>query len=350
MNIVEPTLLIDKSRVEQNIDKMLERAKLFKTVLRPHFKTHQSVEIGEMFRERGVEAITVSSVGMAEFFAENGWNDILIAFPVNLLQLSQINALAAQIKLSILVDSLFSLRVLKSGITNSMDVFIKIDTGYNRSGLVFDDIEIEEITAEIESCSLLNFKGFLTHAGLTYNAKGIVDIEKIVDESMRQLQELKQKYPGIIISWGDTPSCSLSENLFGFDELRPGNFVYFDAMQYHIGSCKMEDIAVAVACPVVSVFPQRGEMIIYGGAVHISKEFIAADNNFKLFGYMVKLKEGKWQSPINGAWVSSLSQEHGIIRMPKHELEQFNPGDLIGVIPVHSCLTANLLRTNRIFF
>jgi len=319
MNIVEPTLLIDKSRVVRNIDSMLERANMFNAILRPHFKTHQSVEIGEVFRERGVEAITVSSVGMAEFFAENGWNDILIAFPINLLQLSQINDLAGKIKLSILVDSLFSIKALKNGITNSVDVFIKIDTGYHRSGLVFDDIEIEEITAEVESNCLLNLKGFLTHAGHTYNAKGIVEIEKIVEESKIQLQELKQKYPGTIISWGDTPSCSLSENLSGFDELRPGNFVFLDAMQYHIGSCKMDDIAVVAACPVVSVFPHRGEMIIYGGAVHLSKEFIAADN---------------------------LSQEHGIVKMPKKELEQFNPGDIIGVIPIHSCLTANLLQSN----
>jgi D-serine deaminase-like pyridoxal phosphate-dependent protein len=103
-----------------------------------------------------------------------------------------------------------------------------------------------------------------------------------------------------------------------------------------------------VACPVVSVFPQREEMVIYGGAIHLSKEFIAADNNFKLFGYLVKFEHGKWGLPINGAWVSGLSQEHGIIRMPKKELEQFKPGDLIGVIPVHSCLTANLLQSNSV--
>jgi len=346
MNIAEPTLLIDKNRVVRNIDRMLERAKKFRTVLRPHFKTHQSVEIGEMFREMGVEAIAVSSVSMAEYFAGNGWMDVLIAFPVNLRQLGQIDALAGKIKLSILVDSLYSVKVLKHGITNSLDVFIKIDTGYHRSGLVSDDTEIEEIVNGIDNSSLLNLKGFLTHAGHTYNAKGIVEIERIVEGSKNQLHKLQKKFPETIISWGDTPSCSLSENLFGFNELRPGNFVYYDAMQYHIGSCKMEDVAVAVACPVVSVFPQRGEMIIYGGAVHLSKEFIAADNNFKLFGYLVGLNDGKWQTPINGAWVSALSQEHGTVKMPKHELNKFKPGDLVGVIPVHSCLTANLLKNH----
>jgi len=344
MNIVEPTLLIDKNRVARNIDSMLERARMFQAVLRPHFKTHQSAEIGEMFKERGVEAIAVSSVSMAEFFAGHGWNDILIAFPVNLLQMEQLDVLAGKINLSILVDSLYSMKKVNAGIKKRFGVFIKIDTGYGRSGLAHNDIEIEEIVTEITKNSLSNLRGFLTHAGHTYEAKGVKEIEKIVKDSATQLTELKQKFPGTIISWGDTPSCSLSENLSEFDELRPGNFVYFDAMQYHIGSCKLDEIAVAVACPVVSVFPQRGELIIYGGAVHLSKEFIAADNNFKLFGYLVKLNDGRWQQPINGAWVSSLSQEHGIIKMSKKDLEKFKPGDLIGVVPVHSCLTANLLR------
>ncbi len=80
-----------------------------------------------------------------------------------------------------------------------------------------------------------------------------------MDDAQIKLQTLKQKYitrfPDIIISYGDSPSCSLADDLNGFDEIRPGNFVYYDVMQYHIGSCQMDDIAVAAACPVVSVYP-----------------------------------------------------------------------------------------------
>ena len=93
-----------------------------------------------------------------------------------------------------------------------------------------------------------------------------------------KLNNLKQKYlsqfPDLITSYGDTPSCSLADNFEGFDEIRPGNFVYYDVMQYHIGSCSLDEIAVAVACPVVAIHPERNEVVIYGGAVHFSKEFI----------------------------------------------------------------------------
>jgi len=65
-----------------------------------------------------------------------------------------------------------------------------------------------------------------------------------------------------------------------------------------------------------------------------------------LFGYAVKLKNYKWKQPINGVYVARLSQEHGIIKIPAAELEKFKPGDIIGILPVHSCLTANLLLEN----
>ena len=147
----------------------------------------------------------------------------------------------------------------------------------------------------------------------------------------------------MIISYGDTPSCSLAPDCSGFDELRPGNFVYYDVMQYHLGSCRLNEIAVSVACPVVSVYPQRNELIVYGGAVHLSKEFIEADNNFKLFGYVVTFNDNGWSNTIPGAYVSSLSQEHGIIKMLPGSINNFKPGDLLGILPIHSCLTANLL-------
>jgi len=74
--IVKPTLLLDEQRAVQNIERMVEKAGKNGVLLRPHFKTHQSAEIGEWFRSRGVHAITVSSVDMAEYFIDHGWKDI----------------------------------------------------------------------------------------------------------------------------------------------------------------------------------------------------------------------------------------------------------------------------------
>ncbi len=350
-SIKKPTLLIHKSRVEKNIDLMLEKAKRSDVLFRPHFKTHQSAVTGEMFREKGVDSITVSSVSMANYFADNGWDDITVAFPINLLEVEKINVLAGKIKLNLLVDSAYSTQRLANSLKNIAGIFIEVDNGYHRSGLLPDEVEeIDAIAETISKSKNLEIKGFLTHTGNTYYAKGKDEILAIMEDAAFKLNSLKSKYigrfPGIITSYGDTPSCSMADDLSAFDEIRPGNFVYYDVMQYHIGSCSLKDIAVAVACPVVSVYPERNELIIYGGAVHLSKEFIAGDNGFKMFGYLVELTESGWGDPITGAYVSSISQEHGIIKMPEEKINDFKPGEVIGILPIHSCLTANLLKEN----
>jgi D-serine deaminase-like pyridoxal phosphate-dependent protein len=148
----------------------------------------------------------------------------------------------------------------------------------------------------------------------------------------------------MILSAGDTPGCSLTEDLSGLDEIRPGNFVFNDLMQYSLGSCSIEDIAVAVACPVVGRNLQRNEIIIYGGAVHFSKEFMYRSNGEKVYGNVVLFEDNGWSRPINGSYLASLSQEHGIIRTSREVIEDIRVGDILGVLPVHSCLTANLLK------
>lgn len=348
MHIKKPTLIVDHFKAAQNIKRMLDKAAASQVVFRPHFKTHQSAQIGALFRKNGVQKITVSSVSMAQYFASHGWKDITIAFPVNLLEIDDINRLAGNIKLQVLVESVYSAQKLAAHIQHKLGIFIKIDTGYHRSGLNSDDVAIGQIIEVVSQSHQLAFMGFLTHAGHTYQARGQTEILAIMEEARLQLTKLKNKFvdqfPDLILSYGDTPSCSIAENFRGFDEIRPGNFVFYDVMQYHIGSCKMEEIAVAVACPVVAIHPERKELVIYGGGVHLSKESIDADQHFKLYGYIVTFNKETWGDPIPGAYVSSLSQEHGIVKMPEACLSKIKPGDVIGIIPIHSCLTANLLR------
>jgi D-serine deaminase-like pyridoxal phosphate-dependent protein len=52
----------------------------------------------------------------------------------------------------------------------------------------------------------------------------------------------------------------------------------------------------------------------------------------------------KWGDEIEGMFVKSLSQEHGIIYCPEKIIHDFNVGDLIYVLPVHSCMTADLMK------
>lgn len=343
-----PSILTDETICRSNIRRMAQKALAHGLMFRPHFKTHQSVEVGKWFKDEGINAITVSSVTMATFFADAGWEDITIAFPLNIRELDEINQLACKIQLNVLFDMPAQALVAAGKISHLVGYFIKTDVGYHRSGVEPNDHNtIQQILRATDGTSL-TFKGFLTHSGNTYQAKSINEILLIHNVATRLLYSLKMiyqdRFPGIIISTGDTPSCSIAGNFNGVDEIRPGNFVYFDLMQYHLGSCRFDEIAAAVICPVISVYPQRNQALIYGGAVHLSKESLISKKGNLIFGLVVPFINGKWGNPEGDDYLVSLSQEHGIFTTESNWSKLLKPGDIVAVIPVHSCLAADLLR------
>ena len=347
--ITKPTLLLDKQKTIRNIERMITKAEQSGVLFRPHFKTHQSAEIGEWFRERGVNAITVSSVDMARYFANHGWQDITIAFPVNLRQLPEINQLAAKIKLNLLVESMDAAEQLVSGMTNSVDIWLKIDTGYHRTGLDWQDYEeITAVARTIINAPTLKLTGLLTHAGNSYSARGREEVQAVYDTTVQRLQagqiSLRDRGIETAVSIGDTPTCSLTDSFEGVDEIRPGNFVFYDVMQAQIGACSLDDISVAVACPVIAKHANRGQIIIYGGAVHFSKEQLHRGDGSPCYGRLARLTMNGWQALSDESHITSLSQEHGIVQVEPYLLDRIQIGDYLIVLPIHSCLTANLLK------
>lgn len=345
--ISTPTLILDKKKCLSNIQRMANKAKKHDLIFRPHFKTHQSKIIGKWFKEYGVNQITVSSLQMAKYFADD-FKDITIAFPANIRQIDLINSLAKNIKLNLTLENIHSIEFLNKELKTPVNFFIKIDAGYRRTGISFDIfLTIDKILEAAKKTDKLKFKGFLSHFGNTYSAKNPNSIAEIYNTSIEKLTLLKNyyidKYPNLIMSTGDTPSCSLIDNFNNIDEIRPGNFVFYDLMQYNLGSCVFEDIAVAMACPVVAKHRNRQEIIIYGGGIHFSKEYIEL-NNQKIFGLTVNLTNNGWLKMDDESYLIKLSQEHGTIKVNEDLFDKLKIGDLIGIIPIHSCLTANLMK------
>ncbi len=348
MKITSPTLLVDEQKCRANIRRMAEKAAQNKLELRPHFKTHQSADIGVWFREVGVSGITVSSVAMAKYFKNNGWKDITIAFPVNILEIDAINELAEQIDLTLLISAPNTIEKLQDQLLAPVDVFVEIDTGSRRTGFTPEDSEHLDNTIQlIQDKDITRFKGFYSHPGHSYSARSKKEILTIYQDVLAICRNLKSKYAtaaeNLKICIGDTPCCSVAEEFGPVDQISPGNFVFYDVMQTGIGSCRNEDIAVALACPVVGKYPERMELVIHGGAIHLSKERLE-NNSFTHFGLAVLLEENNnWSEPVTGNYVQSISQEHGIIKCNKELFSKLNIGDLVGILPVHSCLTADLM-------
>ncbi len=356
--IQRPTLVVNKNRAENNIRKMAEKASQSGVEFRPHFKTHQSAVVAEWFAEGGVQHITVSSVRMALYFAAHGWKDITIAFPVNLREIDDINDLAGKVNLHLLVLSEGVAAKLSSELKAEVGVWIKVDVGYGRTGIPWDNVEgVVDLAALIKRSEMLHFKGLLTHAGQTYHIHSTQARAEIFKQTEDRMQRLRDHIieSGVatrdecLISVGDTPGTTAVKSFQGVDEVRPGNFVFFDAQQYRLGSCSDEDIAAAVACPVVAVHPERKEVLLYGGAIHLSAQFEVLssenDSSGRMYGYVTEPRSDGWGPIKNENYVRGVSQEHGVARVSEEMCRRLKPGDVLCVIPVHSCLAVDLLDT-----
>jgi len=344
--ITSPTLLLDEKICRNNLKKMATKAKFQGKKLVPHFKTAQSHLVGDWAKEYGITEITVSSIKMAEYFCGHGWENIHIAFPFNPLETKKLGELAKTQSLSVQLINEVVTEKLANELEYPVGFFIEIDAGYGRTGVEVSDFGlIEAILRKAKSTDKLRFKGFYLHPGHTYYT---ADKMKIYEESLAALNMLKNKYsteyPKMVTRIGDTPGCAVIEDLGDVDEIGPGNFVFYDMTQVTIGSCKREDVAVALAVPVVDIKKERKEILIHGGGVHLAKDVLSEPDGSKNFGEIVYLTKEGWTIPKERSYVKSISQEHGLIKASDELLSKVKVGDVLGILPIHSCMTADCMK------
>jgi len=354
MGLTGPAVIVDETRARANIRAMAAKARRSGVDFRPHFKTHQSAAIGRWFADEGVVRITVSSVRMAEQFAESGWKNITVAFLVNPLEVPRIRGLADYLdrrggRLGLTVDSVTAAQAV-FGL--EVAVWIKVDCGYGRTGIPWNAIDkLGEVLAEIEKPA-----GLLTHTGHSYAVRGGSGLNELFTETVERLTSVRERTgrADLKLSVGDTPCCSAVDEFPGVDEVRPGNFVFYDLMQLQIGSCTEDQLAAAAVCPVVGIYPERNQVVVHGGAVHLSKESLVLADGRPIHGQLGTLDLPPGGHPaghpaglgqvLTEAPVISLSQEHGVIEAPAEIFQDLEIGDLVVVWPVHSCLMCDLQR------
>ncbi len=329
---------------------MADKARASGTRFRPHVKTHQSPGIASWYRAAGVEQITVSSVAMAERFADDGWRDITIAFPFNPLEAKALLALASRVRLGLLVDSIGAVSQLdESGIT--ADVWVDVDVGYRRTGIPYNDSRalLAVARALLAAPSRLTFAGLLTHAGHTYEGRSRDAVLRIHQEAVARVQSAQRtlRVAGIEapISIGDTPGCNAADRFDGIDEIRPGNFVLLDLQQLQTGTCTEDDLALALACPVVGRYPDRGATVIHGGSAQFSRDAADGPGGRPIYGRVAELEASGWRLATDDGYLDSLAQEHGTITCSDAFAARHLPGSIVLVVPAHACLACASTRT-----
>jgi D-serine deaminase-like pyridoxal phosphate-dependent protein len=340
--VATPAFLVDRTIVQRNCDAMREKARASGVAFRPHVKTHKSVTIGRMQHGGAIGPITVSTLAEAEQFAEAGFRDITYGVPIAPEKLARAAELAARIdRLSVLLDSDVALRAIEA-FGGVFDVFLKVDCGYHRAGVDPSSPDSARLAIALGRSEHVRFRGLLTHAGHSYNARDAEEVARIAAEESASLTRFRallatEGLGDTLRSVGSTPTLSVVERFGECDEVRPGNYVFYDAFQATLGSCTRGDVAVSVLTTVVGSYPERGSLIVDAGALALSKDASPAHLDPD-FGYGLVCDLDLQPLPMR---VIALSQEHGKIATAMH----VKVGTKLRILPNHSCLTAAMFDT-----
>jgi D-serine deaminase-like pyridoxal phosphate-dependent protein len=328
-----PALLLDLDRLERNLQTMAERCQRLGVALRPHLKTHKCVEVAERQRALGVDGVTVSTLYEARVFADHGFADITWAFPVPLGSIADARRLAERVTLRLFADGPEAVDALEAT-GFPFHVWLKIDCGYHRAGLDPSAPATIALARRLARSATLRFDGLATHSGHAYDAVGCESIRTVAEMERRAVTDLRNRLAaeGIAVSAsvGSTPAMSCVERLDGVQEARPGNYVFYDAMQIALGACGPADPAVTVLASVVSSQPGAAHCVVDAGALALSKDAGhpgPVPTMGRIYGNYVA---GDLRQD---AHLTALSQEHGKVstRMPV--------GTRVRILPNHSCLT-----------
>jgi len=329
-----PAVLVDLDRVEGNIAAMAERARTAGVKLRPHAKTHKVLEIARLQRSAGAAGLAVAKTSEAEVFADAGFDDLFVAFPVvGADKGRRLLALADRVRLAVGVDSVEGARTLAEpfhAALRTLDVMLKVDVGLHRVGVA--PAAASDYARRIADLPGLRLRGVFTHAGHSYAGEtpgAVADVGRSEGEILAGVGAALDRagLGPLEVSVGSTPTARHAMQVAGVTECRPGNYVYHDASQVSLGTCGIGDCALTVLATVVSV-PAPGRAVLDAGSKTLSSD-------------PLRPRAGGCGWILGGeSRLARLSEEHGVVDVAPGET--FHVGQRVRVLPNHACVVSNL--------
>lgn len=355
-----PCLIVDRDRLGRNLARMQETADLNGVALRPHVKTHKSVAMARQQAEQGARGLTVAKVDEAEVFVEAGFEDVRIAYPVvGAAKHERVYALMDRARISFCVDTLEGAGQASDFYASrdaDVEVLMEVDVGHGRCGVPWDSEDAITLARRMADLPGLRLAGLLTHAGQAY--RGPRDDEtpeaalrRVATEERDRMLDVAARLhaadvlgatPGALtLSIGSTPSMRYFENRthegFRITEIRPGNYVFYDAMQVALRAAALDDCALTVYTSVVSKRRDRsGTERLFLDA---GKKVTTSDAGYGTEGYGTVLYNAAYMRANPHAHIYNLSEEHGWLRVPGGAT--YDVGDRLRFVPNHACVTVN---------
>ena len=317
-----PHVRIDREVLERNIEARQQAATASGLALRPHAKTHKSLEVARLQLAAGAVGLTVATVGEAEVFAEV-CDDLFVAYPlwVDDERAGRLRGVLARARVTVGVDSVESVQQLSSLVDAGLRVRVEVDSGHHRSGVpAADVVGIARAASDLG----LAVDGIFTFPGHSYSPEARASAAADEARELGAARDLlgEARIPCPVVSGGSTPSVEHAHAEV-LTEVRPGVYVFGDAQQWELGTATPAEIALTVVATVVGRYPDR--VVLDAGS-----KVLGADRSAWATGLGRLLDHPD-------ARVTALSEHHATVTgldAPR--------GTRVRVVPNHVCTAVNL--------
>ncbi|MDX6514322.1 MAG: hypothetical protein QOE36_3826 [Gaiellaceae bacterium] len=335
--VTTPALLVDGPKLVRNVAEMAERVRGAGVALWPHCKTHKTPEIAALQREHGAAGLTVATLREAEVFAAAGHADLLVAYPpVGRDRLDRLTALARTVRLRVALDSEEALSGLDAACrTTGVEIgwLWEVDPGTHRLGTPPGAVTAQLVAPLAERYRHAPFDGVLAFAGHAYGAQSSEELHVVAAAERAAARETAEELAALGIeasarSVGTTPTAHQLEAAEGVTEIRPGNYVFYDATQVALGLVPVERCALSVLATVVGR-PDPRRLILDCGSKALTTERLTT----RTPGLGVVAGHDELT-------VDRVFEEHAIVEAS--EPSPIPIGARLRVIPNHACPCANL--------
>ncbi|WP_165354759.1 alanine racemase [Tropicimonas sp. IMCC6043] len=345
-----PCLVLDRAKLRRNIARMTVACARNGVTLRPHLKTAKSIPVANLLTGPNVSGIAVSTLLEAEYFAQNGFQDIQYAVgitPDKLDRAARIQQIGARVTL--VTDNLGTAREICRYTDETGTVFhvlIEIDCGERRSGLDPSAPELLDLARTLADANNVVLDGVMTHAGHSYTCRSLAEIEAVAEAERLAVVTAAERIRAAgmacpTVSVGSSPTALHARHLTGVTETRAGVFMFGDVFQAQILTCTLDDLAVSVLTEVTGHRADLGHMTIDAGGLAMSKDRSTENvENDVGFGLMADLSGEVFAPQLT---IARVYQEHGLVPVTEpHRLEDFPIGRRLRVYPNHVCMTASM--------
>ena len=333
-----PALLIDLDAMEANIAAMAAHCARTGQALRPHTKTHKSVEIARRQVAAGAVGVCCATLGEAEIMGRAGIPGVHITSPVvranRIQRLIELNAVADG--LSVVVDhpdNMEALAAAAAAAGQRLRVMIDIDVGSRRTGVPSAQQAVA-LARQADAASALDYVGVQGYAGSLQHVYAWEDrvargqeVADFLAETQRQLQTAGLEAP--IITGGGTGTHDMDWRQGVLNELQAGSYVFLDRDYQDV--VHLEEATNRFQ---ESLFVQSSVV----SAAH--DDCVTTDAGLKAFATDSGLPALRRGAP-GGATYAFAGDEHGRIT--------FTGGDRIGLGDVVECLAPHCDPTVNLY-